>query len=509
MQPTVDDAIIPAEVGDTYLSALLASVRATITDKFYPQAVQATAVSESGQKVRKSDGLPKEKTGPKPRQLSAGQFVPWNNRRIPISVLAILATLIMAQVRAGVPLTIPMIHCCAVGVFREHNIDWTPSKSWARKFAHRIGITLRHGTRAARSLPGNFLEIQKIFLLRAVWLVYTFNVPKDLFLNADETGVRFLPVRETTWGERGAKQVDITGVGDKRQFTATPVVSASGVVAGTVQVVWQGKTTACCPKQSVQEMFSKRLSHVFSPTHWSTPSTVLQLVRGLYNSYVEPTMLRMQLDPTQQKWILLWDVYTTHRDATVLESLKREFPNLILFYVPASCTSELQPLDKGFNHPWKSMITQQAAKWIQSNVLTQLKQGILPEEVDLRVNKASLVNPFCEWLNFATEGLRSESILSAWKDCGFGDVWEPTSRHFELLAEAIQLSAADQLWTPMESKRSKAGKLPATRIVISGVSGIPSINDETNDGVTQEDAFDSMMTMNLSCPHTFSRSLVP
>ncbi len=49
MQPTVDDAIIPAEVGDTYLSALLASVRATITDQFYPQAV--VSVGPKGQEV--------------------------------------------------------------------------------------------------------------------------------------------------------------------------------------------------------------------------------------------------------------------------------------------------------------------------------------------------------------------------------------------------------------------------------------------------------------------------
>ena len=71
------------------------------------------------------------------------------------------------------------------------------------------------------------------------------------------------------------------------------------------------------------------------------------LVHDLLVSYVEPTMIRLELDPKSQKWILLWDVqvYATH-DSVVLDTLKKTFPNLILLYVPVSTTSELQPLDK-------------------------------------------------------------------------------------------------------------------------------------------------------------------
>ena len=176
-------------------------------------------------------------------------------------------------------------------------------------------------------------------------------------------------------------------------------------------------------------------------------------------------MIRLELDPESRKWILLWDVYATHRDAAVLDTLKKTFPNMILLNVPASTTSELQPLDKGFNYPWKSLITKKAAKWIQAIVHTQLKNGH-PESVDLRVTKGELVKSFCEWIDSATAEVESASINTAWNDCGFGDVWEPTSRHFELLAEAVNLSTTERLWEPIDTRRSNGGTVPATRIVI-------------------------------------------
>ena len=132
---------------------------------------------------------------------------------------------------------------------------------------------------------------------------------------------RFFPVRGTTWGIKGSKQVDVENIDDKRQFTVTPTVSATGKIAGPVQVVWQGKTKASCPIDSVQKKVETELSHAYSPSHWSTADTVLELVSNLWINHVKPTMIRNSWDPACQKWILLWDVYCTHRDAKVIEFL--------------------------------------------------------------------------------------------------------------------------------------------------------------------------------------------
>ncbi len=55
--------------------------------------------------------------------------------------------------------------------------------------------------------------------------------------NMDETGVRFMPLKARTWAEKGAKQVDITALDDKRQFTALSVINAAGEVSGIIAVM--------------------------------------------------------------------------------------------------------------------------------------------------------------------------------------------------------------------------------------------------------------------------------
>ena len=431
--------------------------------------------------------------GPKPRVLPVGNFVPWHNRRVPVAVLMIFAALLMLQIRAGVPLTMPMILTCALAVFAENNVEWKPKIGWARMFADRIGVCYRRGTRAARSLPSNFLEIQNLFITRITWIVHTHAIPPDLFLNADETGIRFLPVRETKWAGKGSKQVDVSGADDKRQFTATPVISASGCIAGRVQIVWQGKTSASCPTPTVQGMFSN-ISHVFSPTHWSTPNTVLALVESLHQDYVLPTMSRLGLDKDTQGWVLLWDVYSSHRDAAVLLTLKENYPTLIILFVPASTTSELQPLDKGFNHPWKTEITRRTSHWMQSQIQTLLKNCVSPEAISLPTTKSALVNPFCTWISDATEYVRGkgpDSISKVWRMCGFGDVWEKTTRHFELLAVAMKMNDDGSLWLPSkDAKRSKAGNLPRTQLVVAGLTHVPELNGvqyQAEDGANDSD----------------------
>jgi hypothetical protein len=81
------------------------------------------------------------------------------------------------------------------------------------------------------------------------------------------------------------------------------------------------------------------------------------LVDNLWNTYVTPKMLVMFLDITSTCWVIAWDVYASHRDAKLLAALRRKYPMLIILFVPATCTSRLQPLNVGFNFDFKSIIT--------------------------------------------------------------------------------------------------------------------------------------------------------
>jgi hypothetical protein len=138
----------------------------------------------------------------------------------------------------------------------------------------------------------------------------------------DETGVRLMPMKKQTWAPKGSRQVDITALDDKRQFTALPIVNAAGEVCGHVQLTWQGKTAGCQPSATVKAKYVQTLSHVATPSHWSTPTTIEAAVDDLYQNYFLPKCAELHVDPNETWWLICWDVYSSHRDRDLLRRLK-------------------------------------------------------------------------------------------------------------------------------------------------------------------------------------------
>jgi hypothetical protein len=270
----------------------------------------------------------KKKPGPKKRELKLGEFKPWHNLRVSIATLTLLASILTAQVVAGIPVSTPII---LRAVFSSAGISWQPKTSWARTFAGRIGLTLRKGTRAARHLPANFTEISHLHVLRFVWLVATYGLLQCFVFNGDETGVRFMPLKGKTWAEKGAKQVSITALDDKRQFTAFPIINCVGEICGHVQLTWQGLSDKSCPNARIQAKHADLLSHCATASHWSTPTTVEAHVDDLYLNYFVPKCESLLLDPKDTYWMICWDVYLSHRDKALLARLKLRCVPLVLF----------------------------------------------------------------------------------------------------------------------------------------------------------------------------------
>eukprot|EP00731_Ephydatia_muelleri_P002914 Em0001g2914a len=250
-----------------------------------------------------------------------------------------------------------------------------------RKFLLKIGLKYRTITKAARCLPDGFIDIKRMFLRRVVFIVRKFNIPPALFINLDETGVCLLPTQKRTWGPSGAKQISVLGWGDKRQFTVIPAISAEGKLVGKAQVIWAGQTDRCHPKGAEIDIMADLLFHSHSTSHWTTEDTILEYVAVLHTTNVIPKMKEQGLDPKTQKWVLLWDCYSVHRSDPVLEALKTKYTNLVILFVPASCTAELQPLDLSFNFVFKSGVATLFASWLSQVAQEQLLKGVPPEKL--------------------------------------------------------------------------------------------------------------------------------
>ena len=112
------------------------------------------------------------------------------------------------------------------------------TKQWAKYLMERMGLVKRRAsTKAKVSLP-NFdrLKAQFLFDVKAV-----IEIPPELVINWDQTGIHYVPVSSWTMVKVGSKRVEIAGIDDKRQITAV----FGGSMAGDFlppQVIYQGRT---------------------------------------------------------------------------------------------------------------------------------------------------------------------------------------------------------------------------------------------------------------------------
>ena len=106
-------------------------------------------------------------------------------------------------------------------------------------------------------------------LPKAIYSVKAHAIPPELIIKLEETGIKLVPVENSTMAPEGSRRVEIAGLGDKRQITATFVITLSGAFL-PMQLLYQGKTDSCRAKFTFSDGF--HIHH--SPNHWANEETV-------------------------------------------------------------------------------------------------------------------------------------------------------------------------------------------------------------------------------------------
>ena len=101
------------------------------------------------------------------------------------------------------------------------------------------------------------------------------------------------------------------------------------------------------------------------------------------------TASRESLGQSQdQKALAIFDVFAAHRD--MLTDI-----NILYVCVPARCTSELQPLDKSINYPYKKKLKQTFIDWYASEVKKTLDKD---EEVKINLQTSIIKELHAHWM---------------------------------------------------------------------------------------------------------------
>ena len=85
----------------------------------------------------------------------------------------------------------------------------------------RMNFVERKSTTAkSKESDQDFMKKKTTSLNKVAVTVEMPDIPPDLILNWDQTGIRISPTSNWTMERKGCKRVEMTGVDDKRQVTA-------------------------------------------------------------------------------------------------------------------------------------------------------------------------------------------------------------------------------------------------------------------------------------------------
>jgi hypothetical protein len=207
--------------------------------------------------------------------------------------------------------------------------------------------------------------------------------------------------------ERGALQVEIAAKEDKRQITALLGCSAKGELL-PLQLIYQGKTEKCHPRTTFPEGFG--ITH--SENHWSTIATMKDYVIHVLSPYCASVRQRLGLQQ-DHKALCVLDVFRAHRVQDVMEIFSEH--NILLTFVPASCTGELQPLDLSGNGTFKQALKSRFIKWYADQVPDE-EGGEC--EVDLRLSTLKPLH--AGWVIEAWNEVRAnpDCLITGWEKAG-------------------------------------------------------------------------------------------
>ena len=257
------------------------------------------------------------------------------------------------------------------------------SRRWCRWWVpNKLNFSFRRGTSSGQKLSANWESECEDMRARAAVIASSHGVVHPaLVINWDQTGLLMMPTATRTYSDKGSKQVEIAKLDDKRQITAVVASAMDGSVL-PVQLVFAGKEfssktgnplRSSCPNDAdtLQLLEQHKWSVTQTDSHWSNVNTMKDYVKTIIDPYVQSKIKELDLPENKNHALLIFDVFWAHRDTKFTEWLKENYPNYHYVFIPANCTSVLQPADVLLNRPFKCELTNQYTNWSTQNLMSQ------------------------------------------------------------------------------------------------------------------------------------------
>ena len=284
------------------------------------------------------------------------------------------------------------------------------TKDWAQRLLQRMNLVKRKGTTKIKVLPSDFEKLKKQFLSDIRSIVAMEDIPKELIINWDQTGMKYVPVSNWTFEEKGTKRIEIAGLDDKRQITVLLSCTMDGNLLPT-QVIYAGKTPACLPKDGIPTDWYL----TYSENHWANEHTMMGYLHNILLPYVNTTRVDLKLDKTHPA-VVIFDTFRGQTTQAFLDTLEEN--NILVVEIPPNCTDRLQPLDLAVNKPVKDQMKRQFHHWYAEEVQKKIKDSASDNKiVDLKLSRLKPLG--LQWLvNACSYVQRNDFIQNGFSEAG-------------------------------------------------------------------------------------------
>ena len=234
-------------------------------------------------------------------------------------------------------------------------------RHWAYGLLDRMKFVRRKATTAkSKHTPKDFASLKESFLDDVVATVTMEEIPMELILNWDQTGIKMVPSSGWTMDRQGAKRVEVSGVNDKRMITAVFCGSLTGDFL-PLQLIYKGKTNRCHPRFQ----FPPDWHITQSPKHWSTEQTMVEYIKEIIIPYIESK----RADVGDKPALVIMDNFKGQITSTINSLLEAHDIHVCL--LPANTTDLLQPMDISVNKPAKDFLKRKFEAWYSDEVIKQ------------------------------------------------------------------------------------------------------------------------------------------
>ena len=286
---------------------------------------------------------------------------------------------------------------CAEGIVKSHDSNLLEcngghialTKHWAKYLLQRMGFVKRRSSTKAKVSVSDFEKLKAQFAFDVEAVTEMEEIPGNLVINWDQTGIHYVPVSSWTMAKEGSKRVEIMGVDDKRQITAVFGGTATGDFLPP-QLIYKGKTSKSLPSVA----FPSDWHITFTENHGSNEKAMVDYLEKILFPYIERKRKELKLDLNYPA-LVIFDKFRAQCTERILSMLEAKHVHVAI--VPANCTDRLQPLDVSVNKAAKEFLRRQFQEWYSEQICRQLQsEEKAVQPVDLRMG---IVKPLgAKWM---------------------------------------------------------------------------------------------------------------